>query len=131
MKINLGRTVWTIISWDFTILLKGHSNKNHINIIKNRNQRVWLSRYRTSAHNLRVESGRYTNPVTPVLQCTCNYCNSGECDTELHAILVCETFKLKRQCFLSRMTAFFSCISVPYSWTTVGNHSMPINDRNS
>ena len=78
----------------------------YINNIKNRNQRVWLSRYRTSAHNLRVESGRYTNPVTPALQRTGNYCNSGECDTELHAMLVCETFNQKRQCFLSRMTAF-------------------------
>ena len=77
----------------------------YISNIKNRNQRMWLSRYRTSAHNLRVESGRYTSPVTPLSQRTCVYCDSGECDTELHAILVCDTFKLKRQCFLSRLSA--------------------------
>ena len=28
----------------------------YISNVKNRNQRTWLSRYRTSAHNLRVES---------------------------------------------------------------------------
>ena len=74
-------------------------------IVNNRNQRAWLSRYRISAHNLRIESGRHTSPVTPVAQRVCVYCASGECDTELHAILKCETFRIKRQCFLSRMTA--------------------------
>ena len=78
----------------------------YITNINNRNQRVWLSRYRTSAHNLRVETGRYTYPVTPLLQRTCKYCNSGECDTELHAILCCETFKLKRQCFINIKSTF-------------------------
>ena len=88
--------------------LKGSFKQEpYINNIKSRNQRVWLTRYRTSAHNLRVESGRYTYPVTPLLQRTCSYCNSGECDTELHAMLQCETFKLKRQCFQSRVSAFF------------------------
>ena len=77
----------------------------YITNINNRNQRVWLCRYRTSAHNLRVETGRYTYPVTPLFQRTCKYCNSGECDTELHAILKCETFKLERQCFINRMSA--------------------------
>ena len=35
----------------------------YVTNILNINQRVWPSRYRTSAHNLRVESGRYTSPV--------------------------------------------------------------------
>ena len=73
--------------------------------IINRNQRAWLSRYRSSAHNLRVESGRYTSPVTPLSQRICIYCDNGERDTEMHAILVCDTFKLKRQCFLGRVMA--------------------------
>ena len=64
----------------------------YITEVKNRNQRVWLSRYRTSAHNLRIESGRYTSPVTPVSHRVCVYCDSGECDTEEHAILVCKNF---------------------------------------
>ena len=77
----------------------------YLSLVTNRNQRAWLSRYRISAHNLRIESGRYTSPVTPVADRICVYCSSGECDDELHAILKCETFKLKRQCFLSRMSA--------------------------
>ena len=77
----------------------------YLSIVKNRNQRAWLSRYRISAHNLRIESGRHTSPVTPLAQRICVYCSSGVCDSELHAILMCETFKLKRQCFFSRMSA--------------------------
>ena len=77
----------------------------YINNIPNRNQRAWLSRFRTSAHNLRVESGRHTSPVTPLSKRVCIYCDSGECDTELHGILLCKTFELKRKCFLSRVSA--------------------------
>ena len=34
----------------------------------------------------------------------CWYCDSGECDTEQHAILECSLFNLKRQCFFARVT---------------------------
>ena len=86
--------------------LKGSFKQEpYIYNVKNRNQRAWLSRYRTSAHNLRVETGRYTSPVTPLNLRVCVYCTSGECDTETHAILCCDTFKIKRQCFFGRMSA--------------------------
>ena len=71
--------------------------------IKNRNQRQWLSRYRTSAHTLRIETGRYTRPITPKVERKCLYCNSESIDNEKHFILFCGTFKLKRQCFFSRL----------------------------
>ena len=86
--------------------LKGSfTQEPYITNINNRNQRAWLSRYRTSAHNLRIETGRYTSPVTPISQRVCVYCDSGQCDTEMHAILYCDTFNLKRQCFIARVTA--------------------------
>ena len=71
--------------------------------IRNRNQRQWLSRYRTSAHALRIESGRYTRPVTPILERKCRFCKSDSIDDEEHFILFCNIFKIKRQCFLSRL----------------------------
>ena len=71
--------------------------------IKNRNQRQWLSRYRTSAHTLRIETGRYTRPVTPIVERKCIYCKDESIDNEEHFIISCETFKLKRRCFLSRL----------------------------
>ena len=77
----------------------------YITNICNRNQRAWLSRFRTSAHRLRIETGRHTSPVTPLSQRICKYCDSGQCDTEQHAILECSLFNLKRQCFFARVTA--------------------------
>ena len=71
--------------------------------ILNRNQRQWLSRYRTSAHNLQIELGRYTRPVTPISERKCKYCNNDSLDDERHFILICETFKIKRQCFIARL----------------------------
>ena len=75
--------------------LKGSfSQEPYVTNIKNRNQRAWLSRYRTSAHNLQIERGRYTRPITPLSERKCVHCSSGVCDTEKHFILFCETFKL-------------------------------------
>ena len=59
------------------------SQEPYISQITNRNQRAWLSRYQTSAHSLRVELGRYINPVTPLSDPECVYC----IDTEKHFIL--------------------------------------------
>ena len=44
----------------------------YVSLVKNRNQRVWLSRLRTSSHNLGVERGRYSG--TPLYKRTCTYC---------------------------------------------------------
>ena len=71
--------------------------------INNRNQRAWLSRFRTSAHRLRIETGRHISPVTPLHKRICVYCDCNKIDTEQHAILHCKTFNIKRQCFLARV----------------------------
>ena len=90
----------------FYKVLKGtFKQEPYITNILSRNQRAWLSRFRTSAHSLRIETGRYTVPVTPLSERVCVYCDNGVCDTEMHAVLVCPTFSLKRQCFLGRVTA--------------------------
>ena len=71
--------------------------------IKNRNQRQWLTRFRTSAHTLCIETGRYTRPVTPISDRKCVYCDDEAIDDERHFILLCKTFNIKRQCFMGRM----------------------------
>ena len=87
--------------------LKGSfSQEPYITNILNRSQRTWLTRYRVSAvANLRIESGRYTRPVTPITQRVCKYCDSGSVDNERHAILECDTFRLKRNCFNGKISS--------------------------
>ena len=77
----------------------------YIENICNRSQRAWLSRYRVSAHRLRIETGRYSSPVTPLSDRTCQFCDSNELDSEEHFVLHCQTFTLKRNCFFGRMSA--------------------------
>ena len=78
----------------------------YISNILNKSQRAWLTRYRVSAvSNLRMESGRYTRPVTPVTERFCCYCNSNCIDDEMHAILVCTTFTLKRNCLFGKLSS--------------------------
>ena len=78
----------------------------YITNILNKTQRAWLTRYRVSAvQNLRMESGRYTRPVTPVASRICNYCTDNKIDDENHAILLCNTFNLKRNCFFGKMSS--------------------------
>ena len=74
--------------------------------IRNKNQRQWLTRFRTSAHTLRIESGRYTRPVTPITERKCMYCDDDKIDDVKHFTLFCKTFNIKRQCFMSRMRIF-------------------------
>ena len=46
----------------------------YLDLIRNRNQQSFLSRLRVSSHNLAIERGRYTRPVTPIEQRFCTYC---------------------------------------------------------
>ena len=87
--------------------LKGSfTQEPYITKIQNRSQRSWLTRYRVSAvPNLRLESGRYTRPVTPVSERLCRYCPDSCIDDEQHAILICGTFTIKRNCFLGKISS--------------------------
>ena len=80
------------------------SQEPYVSNVVNRSQRAWLSRFRASAvANLRVESGRYTRPVTPVDERTCCYCTSKSLDNEMHVILDCSAMSFKRNCFFGKM----------------------------
>ena len=101
----------------------------YIDKVTNRNQRAWLSRLRTSSHNLGIERGRYSN--VPLADRVCVYCVAGqeqqlhgvagqqhgdtaverELDCEVHFLARCPKFKLKRACFVKRLECFIPSIS--------------------
>ena len=87
--------------------LKGSfTQEPYITNIQNKSQRAWLTRYRVSAvPTLRMESGRYTRPVTPIAARFCRYCSENSLDDEKHAILSCKTFTLKRNCFFGKISS--------------------------
>ena len=46
----------------------------YLDFVRNRNQRCFLSRLRVGSHNLQIELGRHTRPVTPIEQRFCKFC---------------------------------------------------------
>ena len=95
----------------------------YITNILNKSQRAWLTRYRVSAvPTLGIEAGRYTRPVTPVTSRVCKYCSSNKLDDEYHAILECDTFLIKRNCFLGKITSMlpnFGQMSLDHKLLTI------------
>ena len=103
----------------------------YLDLIRNRNQRSFLSRLRVSSHNLAIERGRYTRPVTPIEQRFCTYCKptttrpsppgtpptppwctaprrtstTAQADTEFHFLLECPMFEIERNCLFGKMSS--------------------------
>ena len=73
----------------------------YISKVNNRKQSCHLSRLRTSSHNLKLESGRWSG--VPVSQRLCIYCNQSQVDDEEHCLLSCPTFSTKRNCFFAKL----------------------------
>ena len=53
---------------------------------------------RTSCHDLRIETGRYTKPhKTPLIDGTCLICNNSEIEDEFHFITSCILYDQERE----------------------------------
>lgn len=67
----------------------------------NLNHTLALLRFRISSHNLRIETGRYTRPITPADQRLCNYCTAQEVEDEMHFLLDCAFYIPERVALLN------------------------------
>ena len=102
----------------YRTLKSSFTREPYIDLVRNRNQRCFLSRLRVGSHNLRVETGRHTRPITPFAQRTCLYCchrpsstgpspQPASCppaptDTEFHFLVQCPMFDYDRNCLFKR-----------------------------
>ena len=88
----------------FYSTIKGSfSREPYLDSVQSRNQRSFLTRLRCSAHHLEIEKMRYSTPPTPVPLRLCNFCSSGNIGDEEHFLLNCDTFNIKRACFVGKM----------------------------
>ena len=94
----------------------------YLDLVQNRNQRSFLTRLRVSSHNLGIERGRHTRPITPVNLRICNYCkplpatassrpsstrprsSCPQIDTELHFLNQCPFFQNERKCVFEKIS---------------------------
>ena len=79
------------------------SREPYLDMVNNRNQRVWLSRLRVSAHHLQIEVGRWSRPPVPPSERVCRYCSDASIDSEDHFLHDCVTFVLKQNCFFTKL----------------------------
>ena len=68
------------------------SSETYINSLKFQ-ERQALAKFRTSAHTLEIERGRYTVPKTLVCNRICRQCNDGLVEDEQHFLLECSNYK--------------------------------------
>ena len=96
----------------FYSTLKGSfSREPYIDLVQSRNQRSFLSRLRCSAHNLEIEKLRYSRPPVPATSRICKFCTSCKVGDERHFLLECDTFSVKRACFMGKMSSIIEHFS--------------------
>ena len=66
--------------------------------------RILITRWRMSCHNLRIETGRYTNPITPRDERNCKICLVVE--DELHALFHCRAHIFIRMKYFSLLSKY-------------------------
>ena len=107
------------------------SREAYLDLVRNRNQRTWLTRLRTSAHTLAIEKGRYCGK--PIEQRICTYCTpsaatqappaqppptgstssgttpspQGCIDDEFHFLMKCNTFTTSRNCLFGKIASIY------------------------
>ncbi len=82
--------------------------ENYLSYMTNNTARKYFARLRTSAHSLRIETGRHTVPKTPVDARLCRHCN--KIDDEFHFLLECSKSPdsvTARRTFLNQMTTLY------------------------
>ncbi len=65
-----------------------------------------FTKLRISAHQLRIETGRYSRPKTPVEKRICQFCDTQSVESELHFLLDCSHYKAERDTFFKTLNSF-------------------------
>ena len=58
--------------------------------------RFLIAKFRTSAHDLEIERGRYTKPKTPVTDRVCKMCDLFVTEDEYHFLMICPHYQKER-----------------------------------
>ena len=79
-------------------------------LIKNVNKRTCFTRFRISAHELKIERGRYSQPMIPatVTERYCDSCKNVEIEDEVHFPFRCSFYNdIRKKYFQLESISFF------------------------
>ncbi len=96
--------------------------ENYLSSTKHLNHTLALFHFRISFHNLRIETGHYTKPKTPINDRICIYCTSQTVESESHFLLECSLYIMERRELVERITNYlpdFNYISNEQKFVTI------------
>ena len=67
-----------------------------------------MARYIMSSHDLKIERGRFNNPITPINQRICTRCESNELDDEIHLLHHCNAMNNEREILLNSIAGIIN-----------------------
>ena len=70
-----------------------YSMEKYLNLAMPRHIIANLTRFRLSAHNLAIDTGRYTRPVTPSHERFCQVCQQNFVEDEIHFLFQCNEYQ--------------------------------------
>ena len=90
-----------------------HAIEAYLDLLKNRQSRSIMAKFRTSSHKLKIETGRYTRKWnrttktyvnTPQVERICRNCEAGLVEDELHFLVICPKYSTQREILFERAT---------------------------
>ena len=80
----------------------------YLDMVKDRQEQVALTRLRLSNHRLQIERGRHIRPRVERAQRVCKVCDSGEVEDETHFLLHCSTYSDERRVLFNNTTPTYT-----------------------
>ena len=82
---------------------KAHfETEQYLSNIKNFDKRRSLTKFRISAYKLKIETGRFTRPLTPVERRFCDHCLT-DIEDDLHFLIQCPRYSHVRNTFFLQL----------------------------
>ena len=67
-----------------------------------------FTKLRISCHQLKIETGRYSKPKTPIEDRLCTLCSMGVIENENHMLLECPLYEPDRKLFFANVQTFYT-----------------------
>ena len=81
--------------------------EKYLSDISNISYRINLTKLRVSAHQLRIERGRYervNNRMVPESDRICKYCSTNEIEDEFHFVMRCPLYQQQRKSLFKNLS---------------------------
>ena len=101
----------------YRLFKNNHCMESYLSQVKNKKDKICLTKFRVSSHRIRIEVGRHQRPKLPLEQRICTFCNTNEIDDEVHLVKNCQFHNEERRILLSEIQRHFNYINLEDMFT--------------